>query len=283
MNISNFCCEKMVKWHFQALWNVKQFLNLSGSIQPTTSPCPLLFFAFCFPVFFFLFFFWDVLSNHLLPLRFGAMAIIKGMKGGPKGSTTKQSEAAEINGKQKPNTVALCWLQPENVPFPFSFPFEQTAHHPPVPPTHFSAPLRGAFSPVAAADSFLLPWRSGNFSSFCLFLGRVRAKIRKILFCLLCTDFILFFPPFYYLFRIFFLIQHQISGFQFQCRIKVAACYSVGWRGGVAADVGGVSRREQRANCNVASLAKRKNLWLLQIRNSRDLRIQNQNDLWQQS
>lgn len=75
-----------------------------------------------------------------------------------------------------------------------------------------------------------------RFFFFCLFFGRVRAKIRKILFCLLFPG-VFFFLYFFFIFlgscsplfwfRSFFP-QHQISGFQFQCRIKVAACYLVG-------------------------------------------------------
>jgi len=139
------------------------------------------------------------------------------------------------------------------------------------PPPRFSAHSAGRFLLLLPLTVFFWLRRSGIFLVLSFLWSRARAKIRKILFCLLFPRFLFLF--FFYLFSFFF--KHQISGFQFQCRFKVAACYLVGgkWAGYVTrrATMKTGQRQEAEKITEIPPLWPHRKLWLFKDPNSFDL------------
>jgi len=143
------------------------------------------------------------------PLASSFGAIIREIKkGGPKGSTTKQSEAAEINGKQKPNTVADCSQKMYHFHCHFHFHFHAKRKYPPPP---FSAHSAGRFLLLLPLTVFFWLRRSGIFLVLSFLWSRARAKIRKILFCLLFPRFLFLFLFFLFIFLFFQASNKRIS------------------------------------------------------------------------
>jgi len=198
--------------------------------------------------------------------------------GNNKGNKKKegQKEVQQSNRKQRKSTANKSQTQSLTAArkctisiaifISISMPSENThpLYFPPTPRGVFSCCCRWQFSFGSAALGFF---------SFCLFFGRVRArKLGKYCFACFSPDFFFFFY-FFYLFSFFF--KHQISGFQFQCRFKVAACYLVGgkWAGYVTrrATMKTGQRQEAEKITEIPPLWPHRKLWLFKDPNSFDL------------